>query len=113
MHLVTRARDGEGNVFVASHRRFEGRPTVSPENEMGIAAGAPGNHVIEPDTHPAELWEFGDSISFIALILDINAFQRVTGMEAPETPIMASTYTECGKSFLEDYKEKSVVDQSC
>lgn len=85
------------------------KSAISLENEMGIAAVVPANQSIKPDTHPAELWESGNSVFFIAHILDTDASQRVTGVEAPETLISVVTYGENGKPFLENGEEKSEV----
>lgn len=76
---------------------------------MGIAAGGMINQTVVRDEWPAAKWHKTATIVFKAHILDADAFQRVTGLPAPETPISMATYARWGLPFFKFYEEPSDV----
>ncbi|KIW82329.1 hypothetical protein Z517_05356 [Fonsecaea pedrosoi CBS 271.37] len=70
------------------------KPKPKPK-EMGIAAG--GN--IEQRIHKTA------TVAFNVQILNANAFESVTGLPRPETPITMETYAELGLPFFKLYEE--------
>lgn len=94
MHLVLRLRGGGPSI---------------QEPEMAVAPGGLIKQGIVEDPYPAESWDRKRTISFNVQILSSDVFQRVTGLEPPETPVDAKTYAEHGLPFYELYEENSNV----
>ncbi|OAL23721.1 hypothetical protein AYO20_10926 [Fonsecaea nubica] len=81
-------------------------PTAKPETkEMGLAAGGKIKQVIVYDDRPAEMWHKTATVAFNVQILNASAFESVTGLPPPETPITMETYAELGLPFFKLYEE--------
>jgi len=76
---------------------------------MAVAPGGLIKQSIVEDPYPADSWDRKRTISFNVQILSSGIFQRVTGLEPPETPVDAKTYAEHGFPFFELYEENSKV----
>ncbi|KIW73338.1 hypothetical protein PV04_01468 [Phialophora macrospora] len=67
--------------------------------ELGIAAGARLRQQIYRDYWPREIWRPQDSVLVPIQILNSVAFESVTGMLAPPTPITVDAYIQAGIPF--------------
>ena len=76
---------------------------------MGIAAGGLIKQCILEDPNPAICWDHERTIIFNVQILDANGFRQITGMDPPESPITAATYSKHGLPFYKIFDEKSSV----
>ncbi|OAG42441.1 hypothetical protein AYO21_03317 [Fonsecaea monophora] len=80
------------------------KPKSKPK-EMGIAAGGNIEQRIVCDDWPAETWHKTATVAFNVQILNTSAFESVTGLPPPETPINMETYAELGLPFFKLYEE--------
>lgn len=78
--------------------------------ELGVAAGGYIKQCILPDPNPASIWERDQTIYFNVQILNSAAFQKITGLEPPKTPISAATYASHGLPFFKIYNEGSGIE---
>ncbi|KAI1878552.1 uncharacterized protein JN550_000734 [Neoarthrinium moseri] len=101
---------GAGNPFspVARDRRSAPRGAAPKRRvkELGLAAGGLIQQTIEPDPHPAGVWDTAAAILLNLQILDSEAFAEVTGAPPPPTPIDAQTYATHGFPFFEVWGEE-------
>ncbi|ETS85788.1 hypothetical protein PFICI_03813 [Pestalotiopsis fici W106-1] len=74
--------------------------------EMGLAAGGFIQQTIEPDRHPADVWDVDEANLLNLQILDSESFTEVTGLPPPPTPVDAETYAQNGYPFFEIWGEE-------
>lgn len=79
------------------------------EAEMGIAPGGFIKQCILKDENEACIWEPQNTICFNVQILNSEVFRQVTGIDPPETPITAKTYTDLGLPYFSIYIETSAI----
>ena len=75
--------------------------------EMGIAAGGSIEQQILEDTYGAESWDETAFREIAIHIVNSEMYERITGMEAPETPISADDYRQYGIPWFSDYQEET------
>ncbi|KAK3346474.1 hypothetical protein B0T25DRAFT_462237 [Lasiosphaeria hispida] len=75
---------------------------------MGLAAGAKMHQAIQADPFPASAWCTRRATVVSVQILNSVAYEALTGMLAPATPITAEMYVARGLPFLASYDEKGV-----
>lgn len=76
---------------------------------MGIAKGGKIEQAIRSDKYPASHWNPEHTMAFNVQLLNSNAFERVTGLPPPKTPVTARTYAAAGLPFFDMYEEQSNV----
>jgi hypothetical protein len=74
---------------------------------MGIAAGARLRQYIERDQHDPSIWRNKGSCLINVQILNSVAFEALTGMLTPPTPITPELYLEYGFPFYIQYGEEA------
>ncbi|KAK0732099.1 hypothetical protein B0H67DRAFT_655359 [Lasiosphaeris hirsuta] len=88
------------------------QPQTKPQDQtgwaMGIAAGAKMHQAIHADPFPASAWCTRRATVVSVQILNSVAYEALTGMLAPATPITAEMYVAQGLPFLAAYDEKGV-----
>ena len=80
------------------------------KTELGVAAGGYIKQCILPDHNPASIWERDQTIYFNVQILNSAAFQKITGLKLPKTPVSAAIYASHGLPFFQIYNEKSDIE---
>lgn len=87
-------------------------PPPSPRKDMSISAGGKIHQVIvhDPFARAPEIWDTEKSIIFNVQMLNASAFNQVTGMPTPETPISAETYAHHGFPFFKLFEEESGIN---
>lgn len=73
--------------------------------DMGIGAGARLRQQILKDPHAANTWDKSASVLVNVQILNSVAFESLTGMLAPPTPITPESYIKAGFPFYLSYGE--------
>jgi len=89
--------------------RGGGRPPA--ERKMAVAAGGRINQVIEKDWAVPGFsppWDKTRTQVFNVQILDTASFTKITGREAPPTPVSAAHYAQLGLPFF--HLEESETD---
>jgi len=76
---------------------------------MGIAKGGKIEQVIRTDPYPPSQWNSEHTMAFNVQLLNSNAFQQVTGLPPPETPVTAMCYAKQGLPFFDMYEEQSDI----
>jgi len=75
--------------------------------DMGIAAGARLRQRIEKDRHDPIIWRKKSSCLINVQILNSVAFEALTGMLTPPTPISPELYLKHGYPFYTQYREEA------
>ncbi|KAK4209623.1 hypothetical protein QBC37DRAFT_49757 [Rhypophila decipiens] len=92
------------------------RPVVKPQDQtgwaMGLAAGSKIHQAILGDPFAPFAWRKGQTTMLSVQILNSVAFEALTGMLAPSTPITPEMYIEQGLPFLKSYEEGIATDGS-
>jgi hypothetical protein len=75
---------------------------------MGIAAGGQIEQLVYPD--PNMVWDWNRNVTSVISIQILNsiAFESITGMLTPPSPITLQSYLAVGFPFLRYYQEKFV-----
>lgn len=76
---------------------------------MGVAPGGLIKQCILEDEYSAASWDSAHTITFNVQILNSEVFRQVAGMDPPETPVDAKTYSGLGLPFYKIYNEQSSV----
>ncbi|KAF2502698.1 integral membrane protein [Lophium mytilinum] len=91
-------------IFLIPRRRGGGGGPVASEQadsaQMGLAAGGQIKQVIKRDDYDSSKWIAALTTVFNVQILNTNAFQSVTGISAPPTPVTMDTYVRHGLPFF-------------
>jgi tetratricopeptide (TPR) repeat protein len=87
-----RFRTGDIRFMPATPR--EHRP--EDDIEMGIAAGGSIRQQIFEDQYGYQTWDEDSLVQLTIRIVDTVTFKRITGREAPATPVSAEHYTKAG-----------------
>src|SRR5437764_5362673 len=74
--------------------------------EMGIAAGGLIKQAIQEDPYDPETWDYDTISSMNVQILSSGMFERITGYEAPPSPVNEATYRRYGLHFF-DFPEEA------
>jgi hypothetical protein len=82
----------------------KGTTTVS---EMGIAAGGSIKQKIITDKYGADSWDSKTATPVCIHIVNSEAFQAITGLKAPKTPITAYSYEKRGLPWFRKYEEST------
>jgi hypothetical protein len=77
---------------------------------MGIAAGSPVLQCIEKDPFSSSAWCKHRAAIFNIQILNSVAFESLTGMLAPHSPITPQTYKQYGLPFFASNPEAVAAD---
>lgn len=72
---------------------------------MGVAPGGLIKQCILEDEYSAASWDSAHTITFNVQILNSEVFRQVAGMDPPETPVDAKTYSGLGLPFYKIYNE--------
>jgi tetratricopeptide (TPR) repeat protein len=77
------------------------QPSVGPRGpeedfEMGLAAGGSIRQQIFEDQYGYQTWDEESLVRLTIRIVDTVTFKRITGREAPPTPVSAEHYTKAG-----------------
>jgi len=83
------------------------RTKKSPTWQLGISGGGLLRQDIYPDPiqPPFSRWDVTGARFINIQILDSVAFNMVTGMPAPQTPVTVQVYAACGLQYSKDYDE--------
>jgi tetratricopeptide (TPR) repeat protein len=73
--------------------------------EMGIAAGGSIRQQIFEDQYGYHTWDEESFVQLTIRIVDTVAFKRITGRDAPPTPVSAEHYTRAGLPWFRYYNE--------
>ncbi len=84
---------------------FANKAYDSDRREMGLAAGGKINQKIYPDEYGAAIWDEQYYGRVYVHIVNSEMFKKITGLEAPDTPISAETYTRYGLPWFKVYDE--------
>jgi hypothetical protein len=80
--------------------------SISPAGaEMGLGAGGRMEQSIYPDTHGLDVWDTDAYGRVYIHIVNSAMWKEITGRDAPQTPISASTYTDYGYPWFRLYDE--------
>ena len=75
--------------------------------EMGIAKGGMIEQQIIQDTYGAESWDEFAFRDIVIRIVNSEVYKRITGLEAPPSPITEQEYRNQKIPWYSDYKEKA------
>jgi hypothetical protein len=96
-----------GDVLIVGKHMRGGCSLVSPENrQMAIAVGGTVKQDIHPDYRHPESWNTENVKLLNVQVVNSVAFEGITGMAAPKTPIGPETYASMGLPFFELYREQ-------
>lgn len=76
------------------------------KTEMALAAGGKIKQKVHADSYLAEEWDKENRVFFNVQLLTAAAFEAVTGIKAPPSPISAQTYQFHGFPFFKLYEEE-------
>lgn len=85
---------------------------VSTDNEFGIGAGAKIEQRIYPDPHGVDAWDPDNSGEVFVHLTSSEMYRRITGLEAPPSPVSARSYTEHGLGPWFELMDESLGDIS-
>lgn len=71
--------------------------------DMGLGIGGLIEQKFHEDTNPTNIWIKPAQTLLIVQILNSVAFESITGMMIPPTPIAPEDYTSAGLPFFEEY----------
>jgi len=99
-------------VFQPHPGRFPDEPPEAPapsrlQTPRGIGLGAGGTvrQRVYADPHGIDAWNPGDRISMEVRLVGAAEFTKLTGEQAPPTPVDAGTYTSHGLPWFELYDD--------
>lgn len=75
-------------------------------DEMGIAAGGRIKQQIHEDSYGAESWDEAIFRDVVIHIVNSEAYERITGLPVPPSPITADHYARHKIPWYSDYEEK-------
>jgi hypothetical protein len=76
--------------------------------EMGIAAGGSIQQKIVVDKHGVESWDEDSATPLCIHIVNSEAFEAITGLKPPATPITAYSYKKRGIPWYSNYDESAL-----
>lgn len=77
------------------------------KGEMSIGVGGLIKQAILRDPHPSTAWDSENTAMFNIQLLSADAFQHVTGMAPPPSPVTAEHYAAAGLPFFEIQGEEN------
>jgi len=99
-------------VFEPKPGRFPAEPPPDEPSSrlrapagLGLGAGGRIRQRVFADPHGVDVWDPGASVGADVQLIDPDAFQALTGEQAPATPIDAATYTAHGFPWFHLYEE--------
>jgi hypothetical protein len=89
-------------------------PGRGPSWEMAVAAGGLIKQEIfrDPDPLPYSCWDVVSKRMFNIQIVNSVAFEAITGLRTPSTPISAQTYEKEGVPFFQYYEENAMQEEA-
>ena len=106
-------RETTGGIQVAAYAarpgRFPDKPparaafTLDASPEMGIAVGGALTQKIYPDAYGLGTWDPDRRSAVFVRLLDVVAFEAITGSPPPPTPVDAAAYTQAGLPWFTLY----------
>lgn len=111
-----RKKTGAGGMFMPNPRGSFMPSDNSPRHtlpkatkeevlEMGLAAGGSIQQEIVEDQYGVETWDENCTGKIYVRIVNSVMFKKITGREAPPSPICAAYYTACGLPWFHYYDE--------
>ena len=82
--------------------------TVTPEAELGLAAGGRMEQEIYRDAYGIDTWDGSQAAAVSVHIVNSEQYQAMTGRRAPRTPVSARAYTLHGFPWFSLYDESRV-----
>jgi hypothetical protein len=83
-------------------------PTMAMKMEsggMGLGAGGSMKQKVYEDRYGLDTWSQDDPQEIVIYIINSEQFRSITGIEPPDTPVEAATYTSYGFPWFDLYDE--------
>jgi hypothetical protein len=82
--------------------------TVREESSLALTVGAGGSikQTIVEDKHNPRIWDVASAKLINVQLVNSAAFEIITGLATPRTPITHQTYLSAGLPFYNIYKEQ-------
>lgn len=87
----------------------ESAPAMAMKMEsgsMGIGAGGSMKQKVYEDSYGLDTWRQKDPQQVVIYIINSEQFKAITGIEPPDTPVDAATYTNYGFPWFDLYDEQ-------
>jgi len=85
---------------------------AAPRSAMGLGAGGRMRQTIARDRHGVETWDETNTGRVFVHIVNSVDYREITGERAPESPVSARMYTQCGYPWFELYDERNDLEAS-
>lgn len=81
---------------------------IKDKSSLALTIGAGGNikQTIAPDKNNSCIWDIASAKLINIQLVNSTAFELITGLATPTTPVSYKAYVSAGMPFYEIYKEK-------
>ena len=77
-----------------------------PVEMMGIGAGGKMKQKIYPDPYGSDIWNQNKYASIFVHLVNSEQYEKLTGLNPPQSPISPQTYTQAGLPWFDLYDEE-------
>jgi hypothetical protein len=95
-------------VEIADQCDYRGQILVRDESSLAltVAAGGSIKQTIVEDRHDPRIWDVSSAKPINVQLVNSAAFELITGLATPKTPVTYKTYLAAGSPFYDIYKEQ-------
>ena len=93
---------------VSAKYGYKAQLMIKDESSLALTIGAGGTikQTIVPDKNDSRIWDVASAKLINIQLVNSTAFELITGLATPATPVSYKTYVSAGMPFYEIYKEK-------